>query len=693
MTISSKYYYIDEDILLEFRYHDQSQRKLYNIDVDDNGSELMILNTDKNDNTQRRHLIHQLGSKVVNFDVTLDNGVLAVERFAQRTLLLEVGKTYKFNLSNLPDPNGFIIHDQLGSINGPDSSGYLEFIPATTGSTSYSYSDNMGNNYKGGKIEITRKSNPFYTKPNEETGNGIDQTVGQYQGIQLANDNSTYAILGFDSKPPYNKWNFIENSEEWNGFDTQELMNIKSQATSQIDFVRYDTIRLHLKNGTSFAARGYDGFIFEVLANRLNGIKNNLTQLVYLNHSTFEYANPKPFILNERLYTKFIEVKVPTLVNNNYNFNSFFYDDGQGESDLDPESNYEISFKFIDKLETVNNIDYAVTGEEKVFTIPREDENKNYSVGLEHANDGDYFTIVGEKNGSPADFDADIMNRIQTSADDINVIFDVQVFEQKGASFIQTFDTTFTKIQDFNEPIKFRPIIQNSDAVSFAIDVTMRIFNATDNTQIIKQASLTSREVGKYGKNLMKVGIDSSNQITEVYNVLPSSSNNRKIKDSLVDATPKKEISVPTFIERYNVAATAVPVSVNVNDEAQIDEIQDLDTSDFVLDNKLEILIPPTDAYYKFKIARKRGNDLELLDLSNIDNLYLKFSSDNSTFSFVNIPNSQINPVKGEVLFKISKDNAIKLGYLNRNPKFYITARSKNEETLIIRGNTKNWNQ
>jgi hypothetical protein len=178
-----------------------------------------------------------------------------------------------------------------------------------------------------------------------------------------------------------------------------------------------------------------------------------------------------------------------------------------------------------------------------------------------------------------------------------------------------------------------------------------------------------------------------------VYNVLPSSSNNRKIKDSLVDATPKKEISVPTFIERYNVAATAVPVSVNVNDEAQIDEIQDLDTSDFVLDNKLEILIPPTDAYYKFKIARKRGNDLELLDLSNIDNLYLKFSSDNSTFSFVNIPNSQINPVKGEVLFKISKDNAIKLGYLNRNPKFYITARSKNEETLIIRGNTKNWNQ
>ena len=101
MAESSRYYKIDKDVLLEFIYHDQGDGAPYEIEVDDNGSEIKILNTVQGDSTQTRHLIHELGSAVVNFDVTLDGDFIAIEQFAAKTLLLEAGKTYKFELSAL----------------------------------------------------------------------------------------------------------------------------------------------------------------------------------------------------------------------------------------------------------------------------------------------------------------------------------------------------------------------------------------------------------------------------------------------------------------------------------------------------------------------------------------------------------------------------------------------------------------
>ena len=103
MAQSSRYFRIDEDILLEFLYHDQGDLEKYKIEVDDNGSEVMFLDTVDQDPFSARHLINELGSAVVNFDVTLISGYVAVENFAARTLLLQNGKTYKFDLSAFKD--------------------------------------------------------------------------------------------------------------------------------------------------------------------------------------------------------------------------------------------------------------------------------------------------------------------------------------------------------------------------------------------------------------------------------------------------------------------------------------------------------------------------------------------------------------------------------------------------------------
>ena len=481
MAKSSRYFRIDEDVLLEFIYHDQSNPDATKIEVDDNGSEVKFLDTVKNVTTAPRHLINELGSDVVNFDVTTNSGYLSVENFAARTLLLQNGKTYKFDLSAVDNPGDFTISGSLGIYSYSGTTMIGQYIPNQNGMIEYNYPDLIG-----GKIIVDTRANPLFSTPDEVTGNDINQPIGRYHGIKVPNDESRYALLGYDSTGYYEMFNYINNASSWTGGNEADLINYQVEATQNINYIQYDSVRLHLKSGYSFSARNYEGFLFEVTTDRTTGIKNYLTQLVYLNTSNYEYANPRPFLLGETLWSKFIEIKIPSIIGQNSEFRDRFYGDGTiGSSDLDITSNYGISFKLIDKLEVGNGFDYFYVGEENKFTVSREDEYQDFTVVIEDADDGDYFKIYGEKDNSIGAFEAYVLNRIQTSSDDIIAIFDVDVFEQIGSTYVKTNEITFTQYEDFNDPILFRPIIKNANvAVNFSIEVTMRIYNQTDNTQI-----------------------------------------------------------------------------------------------------------------------------------------------------------------------------------------------------------------
>jgi hypothetical protein len=595
MAQSSRYFYLDKDILLEFIYHDQSNPSAYQIEVDDNGSEVKFLDTIKGDAFSQRHLISELGSAVVNFDVTAISGYLAVENFAARTLLLQNGKTYKFNLSQLADPTLFTISGALGIYSYSSTTQIGQFTPIQNGTVDYSYDGLIG-----GKIIVDNRANPLFANPDENTGNDINQTIGRYHAVQADDTGTRYALLGYDSTGDYDMFNYINNNPDWTGGNETDLLNYQTEATANINFIKYDSIRLHLRSGYSFSARGYEGFLFQVAAKRTGSVRNYLTQLVYLNTSNYEYANPKPFILGETLYSKFIDIKVPTLVNQNSEFDDLFYGDGTpGSSDLDPYANYELVFKFINTLETFNGYDYFITGHENRFTVSREDEFQDFTVVIEDAPDGDYFRIYGEKDNSIGSFEAYILNQINTSSDDIIVMFDVDIFESIGMSEVKTFQTTYTQYEDFNVPIVFRPVIVNSNiASSFSIDVTMRIWNQTDNTQIVKRASLSINQAAKYGKRLNALKIDSPNQLTEVYNVLPQLASNKIVAGIFTDNLPKSVKFVPAFVERHNVIATSANVRFDSgNENIMTQSLTEVDTSDFKTEGNLLIKIPPFTSY------------------------------------------------------------------------------------------------
>jgi len=683
MAQSSRYFYLDSDILLEFIYHDQGNPSKYQIEVDDNGSEVKFLDTVKGDASKARHLINELGSAVVNFDVTETLGYLSVENFAARTLLLQNGKTYKFNLSALADASLFNISGSLGIYSYSSVTKIGQFTPTQNGTIEYSYEGLIG-----GKIIVDTRANPLFANPDENTGNDINQTIGRYHAVQSDATGSKYALLGYDSTGDYEMFNYVNNNVDWLGGNETDLLNSQTNATANINFIKYDSIRLHLRSGFSFAGRGYEGFLFQIAAKRNSGIRNNLTQLVYLNTSNYEYANPKPFILGETLWSKFIDLKIPTLVEQNSEFNDLFYGDGSlGSSDLDITSNYELSFKLIETLQTINGYDYFITAEENKFTVSREDEFQDFTVVLEDATDGDYFKIYGEKDNSIGAFEAYILNQITATSDDIVVMFDVDIFEKVGSAEIKTFQTSYTQYEDFNTPIVFRPVIINSNiASSFSIDVTMRIWNQTDNTQIVKRSSLTVNQAAKYGKRLNKLSINSPNQLTEVYNVLPQMASNKIIEGIFTDNLPKSVKYVPTFIERHNVIASKSTITFETgNENIMTQDITEVDTSDFISEGKLSVYIPPFTSYYKFVIAKRKGDDVEFISFVNAENVILTFGDGKQKLKFNHVSNKDINLGEGEVLFKISEANANTIRGMKNN-KFYISVNNGIDENMILSG-------
>tara|TARA_R110002153_G_scaffold82185_7_gene207583 strand:+ start:851 stop:3313 length:2463 start_codon:yes stop_codon:yes gene_type:complete len=678
MAQSSAYYRIDNDVLIEFIYHDQSNPSAYQVEVDDNGSEVMFVNRIQADPTQKRHLISELGGNVVNFDVTSSAGYLAIENFAGRTLLLQNGKTYKFNLSglSLAEQTSFEITGALGIYNYSSVTNIAVYTPTQNGQVEY-----KADGLIGGKITVASRANPLFANPDENVGNDINQVLGRFHAVQHLDESNKYALLGYDSTGAYDAYNYINNSLNWGGSNEADLLASQSNNTANINYIKYDTIRLHLRSGYNFAARNYEGFLFEVLVDRDSGIKNNLTQLVYLNSSNYELANPKPFILGETLFSKFIEVKVPTLINQNIEFNDLFYGDGSiGSSDLAVDSNYGISFKLISSLQSNGGFDYITTAEENKFTISREDEFQDFTVVVDDAADGDYFKIYGERDGSTAGFESFLLNKIQLSGDDIMVMFDVDVFEQIGVSFTKTFSTTYSQYEDFDTPIVFRPVIVNSNiAVNFSVDVTMRIWNQTDNTQIVKRASITVAQAAKYGKRLQKININGNNTLTEVYNILPNVSTNRKLTSLLSNMLPRSIKKVPAFIERYNIVVGTSGIFMNNN------ELEEVNSKPYVSSQNLIIEIPPFSTYLKFKIAKNMKGDLQNIELTNVDNVVLSFVDGSKKLKFNHIVDKSIDMGAGEVLFNISEANAVAIRGMNSRT-FYISIDNGSDETMITSG-------
>ena len=685
MAKSSKFIGLDQDILLEFIYHDQSNANDYSIEIDDNGSEIKFLNTVVGDNTQTRYLIHELGGDVVNFTVDVDGIYIVVNDFASRELQLQNGKTYKFDVSLLNDPTNFTVS---GGGSTSYAAGVLTYTPNTNGSYTYNYTDTTltpDKVYTTGRVIVRDKANPLFSNPLADTGNTIKTAsgeIGRYYAVQHDTSANRFALLN-------NSLDYL-NTAAWDG---TLIANLVPQTIAS-NKVFYDTIRLHLRSGFSFAARGYDGFLFQVKALRLSEVENYFTSIVYKNSSNFEIQNSNPFVLSGVAYSKFIEIKVPSLVNmfdNNQNLdfqNAFFANNITGGIHrLDSTTGYGINFKLVDKISTIDGVEYADVSHGIEITLPQEDEFQDITGVIKEATDGDYFILYGLKDGSQNEFEDYILTRLSTTGDDLTVFHDVEIREQLGLSYEQTFQTTFVQTEQFDQPITFRPVIKNSNvAASFIINYILRIYNETDNTQIVKQSTLLYRNPAKYGKRLAQINMDTTG-VNKIYNTLADTTSNRGLSNYVNSIRPSvgetKYVSVA--IDTTNILAGAS--NINLSGAT----INQLTNATFYPEGEATITLSKvSDNFVKFKIAQIDGDTTKSVSLVNAQNIELILKS-GAIVSNVNFDPSfpDVDLGVGEVLFKIPKATAARFDESDANEyadKFYINLVNGSTSSLLYHG-------
>jgi hypothetical protein len=122
----------------------------------------------------------------------------------------------------------------------------------------------------------------------------------------------------------------------------------------------------------------------------------------------------------------------------------------------------------------------------------------------------------------------------------------------------------------------FRPIIKNANtAISFTINYVLRLYNTVDATQIIKQASLTSFETQKYGRQMVQINLGVVPTVANVYNQINNDSgkklivgggtpadSNANTSEQIAGQLVVKTKYVTTFRDRLKVKAAITPVKV-----------------------------------------------------------------------------------------------------------------------------------
>lgn len=401
----------------------------------------------------------------------------------------------------------------------------------------------------------------------------VSSEMGNYRDISavsITSNNTQYVYLDTDIGVPYNDYDP----------KLTDSSNLLQAFSPQLD-VEYDKIRIHFVAGFSF--EGYDGLIFETVANRRDGKPVNLSSINFLKTDTPVF-NPDPLLLADKLYATYIEWRVPALyfINNDFstsNTNSVAYRLTEGKGFI---STPTISIKAsgISKTTIDNAYSFYDIREINSTSIPNRDIYDNLYASVTESETGDFFELTGEVTGSTF---SNFIATLNSQGGNYVVFHEVNLSEQINGNFVQTSSQMFTQTSDFDNPIFYRPIVLNSSvAASFAINYTLRLYNRNDNTQIIKNARLVSFDTQKYGRRLMKINLGVVPTVATVVNQIKpddgrnivvstgSTTNNSDSAESSEKITEKLVVKtkyVTSFRDRINVKAAISPAKIqNISD-------------------------------------------------------------------------------------------------------------------------------
>lgn len=394
----------------------------------------------------------------------------------------------------------------------------------------------------------------------------VAATMGNYRDISAVPINtgeSRYVSLNTSIGTPYND------------FDPKLTPSSQLLQTFSPNInIEYDRVRVHFVAGFSF--QDFDGIIFDVTAPRRDGKDIVLSSINFLRTDTPVF-NPDPLLIADRLYSTYIEWRIPSLffMNNTFstsNQNTLGYKLTEGQGFLGTPY-LTISALGILKTTVTNGYSFYDVKEINATTITNRDIYDNLYANVIESTSGDYFELTGLVTGSSL---SNFIAQLNSSGGNYVVFHEITLSEQIGSNFVQTGNQIVSQTTGFDDPILYRPIVLNSSiAVSFAINYVLRLYNRNDNTQIIKNARLSSFNVKKYGRRLMKINLGTVPTVATVVNqidpkdgrniiVSTGSSINRNGQSSekIADKLVVKTKYVTSFRDRLNIKAAVSPVKI-----------------------------------------------------------------------------------------------------------------------------------
>lgn len=467
----------------------------------------------------------------------------------------------------------------------------------------------------------------------------------------------------------------------------------------------YDTIKIHLISGFNY--NDLDGYIFNVSVTRKDNRAVNLSSIMWRkNDNANIIMNPKPMLVGEKLYTNYIEYKIPA-------FNYFADDDIYNSNSLgyklttDQGMTKGVGFLKTSTIDFVlneiynsyknNGFTFLKTRTTSSSSVNRKDEFDTLVAVINESVDGDYFELYGQYNGI---IFADFINELNSLSNNDYIVFhEYSVYEQVGTEFIQTCNRMDIQTDKFDEPMIFRPVIINSaNAVSYSINYTLRLFNKVDNSQILKTSQHISYDTRKYGKILPRINLGMVPTIAKVYNITNDSNYTPSTTLSSSASTSSglviKREFVNIFRDRINIKVSVNSIKANqlTTDLTNMVKIEkfNFNTTTF---NQGEAMIglSPFDEFILFNIYKEDSGTDTPLDLTSYGTLFLNFYDNKNVISIRAYDRAaDIEPAQGQVVFKIVKEQTRKILGLNNN-NFFITSKmvvedQSSDETVIYNG-------
>jgi hypothetical protein len=477
---------------------------------------------------------------------------------------------------------------------------------------------------------------------------------------------NTFITLDPNLVIPYNDFNS----------NLTDTANLPIVFPSNISVV-YDSIRYHILAG--YNLNNTDGLIMQVQYPDVDGSLVTFSQIKISSGSSQSYIlNPSPVTIGSNIYDKYVEVKIPSLVdmNNQYGAatpmnkpNTLAGKTSKSGNGFLVAAPIRITARQIINTTLTNGYTTYGTQILAVLSLESTDPFQNIGAYIAPADTGDFFEYFATDNGGfPEDFIL-FQNSIGNS---YYIQHSVEVLEQVGAALLNTSNFNTIQTTAYDVPNLFRPIVRYPQvAVSFTLRYTMTLVNSVDQSRLIRISTYTSNDVGRYGADIQPLQLSVLPQQQKIYNKVAGATNLAIGGNSNAPQQVTKYTNV--FIDRTLVNTTLTNLSVNGTLIRQ-DNVDQASQISYGI-GQAYITISPFDNYFKFTFFQKaKDGTTKNIDLTSAGTYSMVFVDNNN--NKVHAPsitdNNLAKPALGEIAFKVSESIAQQvLQFTNR--KFYIS--------------------